>query len=75
MEKFRRGDILDIKLVVANRVGIADGYIVFVNEEDPNAHMLWGFQGAEGKDKPVPPSLAFTLHLEKTIDEAQEPGV
>ncbi len=75
MEKFRRGDTLYVKLVVRNKVGIKDVYIVFVHEEDDNAHIFWGVQGREGEDKPLPPSDRTILTWEKTIDEDQKLGV
>jgi hypothetical protein len=75
MEQFRRGDTLDIKLVVRNKVGINDGYIFFVNEEDSNAHIYWGFHGKEGVVEPVPPNPETTFWWEKTIEEDQKLGV
>jgi hypothetical protein len=61
MVKFRPGDTLDVKLVIRNEVGIKDLRIFFVHEEDNNAHIFWGLQGREGKDKPLPPSEQTTL--------------
>ena len=75
VEKFRRGDTLDVELVIKHRVGIRDGYIVFVHEDDEDTHLLFGFQGAEGKVKPLPASERTTLSLTPTIDDAQKGGV
>jgi len=75
VEKFRNGDTLDVELVIRHEVGIRDGYIIFVHEDDEETHLLFGFQGAEGKDKPLPASERTTLSLTPTIDEDQQLGV
>ncbi len=75
MDRFRRGETLDIKLVIRNQVGVNDIHIFFVHEEDDNAHIYWGVQGKEGKDKVLPPSLETSVRWEKTISEDQKLGV
>ena len=66
MVKFRRGDTLDVKLVISHEnVGIKDVQIFFVHMEDNTKHIYLGLQGREGKDYPIPPSEQTTLHLDK----------
>ena len=76
MVKFRRGDTLDIKLVISHKkVGIKDVHIFFVHEEDDNAHIFWGLQGSTATDNLIHPNEQTTLRWDKTIPEDQKLGV
>ena len=75
MEKFRHGDTLDIRLVVTNRIGIKDVHIFFVHEEDEAEHIHWYTPFKEGEGMPLTPIMQTTFNGNKTIDEAQKPGV
>src|SRR5215210_6719801 len=75
MIKFRRGDTLDVELVIANKVGFKDLHIYFVHEEDDNEHIHWGVEPEGGATEPVPPALETTLSWDRHIEDAQKLGV
>ena len=75
MIKFRRGDTLDVELVIANKVGFKDLHIYFVHEEDDNEHIHWGVEREGGATEPVPPALETTLSWDRHIEDDQKLGV
>jgi len=75
MIKFRRGDTLDVEIVIANKVGFKDLHIYFVHEEDDNEHIHWGVEREGGATEPVPPALETTLSWDRHIEDAQKLGV
>jgi hypothetical protein len=75
MIKFRRGDTLDVELVLANKVGLKDIHIYFVHADDENEHIYWGVQRKEEASEPFPPSLETRLTWDKHIEEDQKLGV
>jgi hypothetical protein len=75
MIKFRRGDTLNVELVIVNKVGFKDLHIYFIHEEDDNEHIHWGLVREEDATEPVPPALETTLSWDKHIEEDQKLGV
>ena len=75
MLKFRRGDTLNVELIVANQVGFKDLHVYFVHEQDKNEHIYWGLARSGDATEPVLPAEETGFSWDKHIEEDQKLGV
>lgn len=74
LSKFQPGEQVHIRLVFGTVVPVRGIYVIFVHEEDPNAHVVIGFESgaADGVMRPASQRL---VDIDHAIEHGQKPGV
>ena len=74
VEQFQPGDEAYVRLAFQHRVAIQDATVVFVHEEDKNAHIMFWVESID-PNEPIPPAMLTSLNFGVRIEKDQKPGV
>lgn len=72
--KFQPGEQVHIRLVFGAVVPVRGIYVIFVHEEDPNSHVVIGFESGAA-DGVMRPASERVVDIDYAIEHGQRPGV